>query len=36
MAILQNNKHKEYTRFARECLEWWPYWPAEFELKSPV
>ena len=21
MAILQNNKHKEYTRFASECLE---------------
>jgi hypothetical protein len=21
MAILKNNKHKEYTRFARECLE---------------
>jgi hypothetical protein len=21
MAIQKNNKHKEYTRFARECLE---------------
>ena len=21
MAILKNNTHKEYTRFARECLE---------------